>query len=54
MISVPAEFYFGQDGLGDNDHEKIKPIAAQPQHAAPGIIELANNYPGNFSIKLMI
>ncbi|XP_073947966.1 uncharacterized protein [Choristoneura fumiferana] len=50
VISVPSDFYFGHDGLGDNDHEEIKPIDAQPQHAALSFIELTNKYPGEITI----
>ncbi|XP_061716494.1 inosine-uridine preferring nucleoside hydrolase-like isoform X2 [Cydia pomonella] len=46
VISVPAEDWFGVDGLGDNENKPIEPIEAQSIHAALGIIHLVNKHPG--------
>ncbi|XP_063624336.1 inosine-uridine preferring nucleoside hydrolase-like isoform X2 [Cydia splendana] len=50
VISVPAEDWFGVDGLGDNENEPIEPIEAQSIHAALGIIELVNKHPGEVTL----
>ncbi|XP_063383750.1 inosine-uridine preferring nucleoside hydrolase-like isoform X2 [Cydia fagiglandana] len=50
VISVPAEDWFGVDGLGDNENEPIEPIEAQSMHSALGIIELVNRHPGEVTL----
>ncbi|XP_063364478.1 inosine-uridine preferring nucleoside hydrolase-like isoform X2 [Cydia amplana] len=50
VISIPAEDWFGVDGLGDNENQPIQPIEAESIHAALGIIELVNKHPGEVTL----
>ncbi|XP_045515020.1 probable uridine nucleosidase 2 [Pieris brassicae] len=42
--SAPSDFYFGRDGLGDNETTVFKPIEAQTDVAAIALIKLSQKY----------
>ncbi|XP_046973665.1 inosine-uridine preferring nucleoside hydrolase-like [Vanessa cardui] len=46
----PSDYFFGYDGLGDNNTDIYEPIAAQKEHAVFGLIELSKKYSGELVI----
>lgn len=46
VTPFPSDFYFGVDGLGDNNIENYREIRAQREHAAFALIELSKKYKG--------
>ncbi|XP_050350330.1 uncharacterized protein LOC126773422 [Nymphalis io] len=46
----PPDYFFGYDGLGDNNTDIYEPIAAQKEHAVFGLIELSKKYSGELVI----
>ncbi|XP_050684719.1 uncharacterized protein LOC126979448 isoform X1 [Leptidea sinapis] len=50
ISGIMSDFYFGFDGLGDNEIETFKRTEAQLEHAALGLIELSKKYSGELTI----
>ncbi|KOB67515.1 putative inosine-uridine preferring nucleoside hydrolase, partial [Operophtera brumata] len=51
VMPMPFDFYFGTDGLGDNEYVELKEIRAQKEHAVFALIEFSKKYNGNDSTK---
>lgn len=50
--SVESDFYFGHDGLGDNEDVVYEETKPQNTHAAVALIEMSKKYPGLFTLVL--
>ncbi|KAJ0181408.1 hypothetical protein K1T71_003493 [Dendrolimus kikuchii] len=50
VISVPSDYFFGKDGLGDLENVEYQAIPAENLQAAIALIELSKKYAGELTI----
>ncbi|XP_045506937.1 probable uridine nucleosidase 2 isoform X1 [Colias croceus] len=50
ISNIESDYFFGYDGLGDNEVEEYEPIEAQDEHAAMALVRLARKYEGRLTV----
>ncbi|XP_059049345.1 inosine-uridine preferring nucleoside hydrolase-like [Achroia grisella] len=50
ISGIQSDYYFGNDGLGDIEHEYFTEINSQREHAVSALIELSKLYEGDLTV----
>ncbi|XP_038209203.1 probable uridine nucleosidase 2 [Zerene cesonia] len=50
ITGIESDYFFGYDGLGDNEVEDYEAIAPQSEHAAMALVRLARKYEGQLTV----